>query len=168
MKKYVFREYETEYETFFKSEKDRLKKIIGNSANIEHVGSTAIPGLGGKGVVDLLIGTSKNKIEHTKIWLLKAGYQFPKNTSTSERLFFRRDCRYKNEKRRIHIHLVEKNGIEWKSITAFRDYLKTHPNAIERYVTVKKDAVKKADGDGEIYRHHKKKFIEDILKKLIN
>lgn len=164
MKKYVFRKYNPEYAIFFQLEKKRLQKLLGSSAKIEHVGSTAIQNLGGKGIVDILIAVPKIRIRKSRMELEKAGYEFREKAGTSERLFLEKDYSYKGEKRRVHIHLVAVNGKDWKEILFFRGYLKAHPESIKRYIKIKKEAVKKARGSGEIYRKHKEKFIKDILK----
>ena len=167
MKKYVFRKYNPEYRAFFTAEKKKIVKALGSSAKIEHVGSTAIPNLGGKGILDIIVGVSKSKFAEAKKKLEKAGYEFREKASYPERLFFRIDYPYKNIKRRIHIHLTKFNGQDWKEIIGFRNYLLKYPDAVEQYVKIKKEGVKKALGDGEKYRKHKEKFIENILKKVL-
>jgi len=167
MKKYVFRKYNPEYATFFKLEKKRLQKLLGSSAEIEYVGSTAIPNLGGKGIVDILIGVSKNRIQKSRIELEKYGYEFREKAGSFERLFFEKDYPYKRRKRRVHIHLTQINSKDWKQILSFRNWLEKHPEDIQEYVKIKKAAVKKARGDGEVYRKHKEKFIASILEKTL-
>lgn len=167
MKKYLFRKYQPEYVKFFKMEKNRLKKVLGHSAKIEHIGSTAIAGLGGKGIIDIVIGVSKSKIAKSKKNLEEAGYEFRKKASYPERLFFRRDYPYKNRKGRIHVHLVEFEGRDWKEMVSFRNYLLKHPEVIYQYVEIKKEAVKKANGEGKVYRKHKEQFIKSITKKAL-
>src|SRR3989344_7803427 len=167
MQKYVFRKYNPEYLAFFTSEKKKITKALGSTSKIEHVGSTAIPNLGGKGILDIIVGVSKSKIAGAKKKFEKAGYEFRENATYPERLFFRIDYPYKNRKRRIHIHLTKFNGQDWKEIISFRDYLLKHPDAVEQYVKIKKEGVKKALGDGEKYRKHKEKFIEHILRKVL-
>ena len=162
MKKYVFRRYSSEYQKFYKLEKMRLRKVL-KSAKIEHVGSTALAGLGGKGILDILIGVPKNKIRKIKEKLEDAGYEFRKSAGTPDRLFFRKDYSYKKSKRRVHLHLTAVNSKDWKDLISFRDYLKRHPEAVQQYEHIKKEAVRKAHGEGEIYRKHKQKFIKYIL-----
>ena len=164
MQKYVFRKYISEYKTFFISEKKKLAKILGSSAKIEHVGSTAIPNLGGKGILDILIGVSNSKIVDVKKKLEDANYEFRENAGTPERLFLRRDYPHKNRKRRIHIHLTRFNSQDWKEIISFRDYLLKNPEAVKQYAKIKKEAVKKALGDGEKYKEYKNKFIRENTK----
>ncbi|MDD5181772.1 MAG: GrpB family protein [Candidatus Nanoarchaeia archaeon] len=167
MQKYVFRKYNPEYRAFFTSEKKKIAKALGSTATIEHVGSTAIPNLGGKGILDVAVGVSKSKIVESKNKLEKEGYEFREKASYPERLFFRIDYPYKNRKRRIHIHLTKFNGQDWKEMIGFRDYLLKHPEAVEQYVKIKKEGVKKALGDGEKYRKHKEEFIQNILRKAL-
>lgn len=164
MKKYIFRKYNPIYAKFFELEKKRLQKLLGSSAKIEHVGSTAILSLGGKGIVDILIGVRKNRIQEMRIKLEKADYEFREKAGSPERLFLEKDYPYKSGKRRVHIHLVTINGKDWKEILFFRNYLKVHPESIKKYIKIKKESVKKARGSGEVYRKHKEKFIKDILK----
>ena len=167
MQKYVFRKYNPEYQVFFTSEKKKIAKALGSTVKIEHIGSTAIPDLGGKGILDIVVGVSKSGLAEAKKKLEKAGYEFREKASYPERLFFRIDYPYKNRKRRIHIHLTKLNGQDWKEIIGFRDYLLKHPKAVEQYVKIKKEGVKKALGDGEKYRKYKEKFIQNILKKVL-
>jgi len=53
--KYIFRPYNPIFPELFKNEKERMEKILGDNLQIEHIGSTAVLGLGGKGVIDILI-----------------------------------------------------------------------------------------------------------------
>ena len=126
MQKYVFRKYNPEYRIFFTSEKKNIAKALGSIAKIEHIGSTAIPGLGGKGILDIVVGVSKSKLLEAKKKLENAGYEFREKASCPERLFFRIDYSYKNRKRRIHIHLTKFNSQSWKEFIGFRYYLLKH------------------------------------------
>ncbi|MBU1178070.1 GrpB family protein [Patescibacteria group bacterium] len=164
--KYVFRKYTPLYQKYFAQERKLLKDVLGESANIEHVGSTAVPGLGGKEIVDILLGVSRSGIETAKTKLEKADYEFRPQASTPERLFFRRDYVAGQQKRRVHLHLVERVGSEWQQFIFFRDYLRENPIAVEEYIKIKKEAVKMAGGDGKKYREHKEEFIVNVLQKI--
>jgi len=166
MQKYAFREYNPEYLAFFTSEKKKIVIALGSTAKIEHIGSTAIPELGGKGILDIVIGIPESKFGESKKKLEEAGYEFREKASYPEKLFFRIDSPYKNRKRRVHVHLTKFNGQDWKEMIGFRDYLLKHPEAVEQYILIKKEGVKKALGDGGIYIKHKEGFIENIVKAL--
>ncbi|MBI4174119.1 MAG: GrpB family protein [Candidatus Aenigmarchaeota archaeon] len=165
MQKYVFRKHSGEYKKFYEKERRKLKKLLGFSVKIEHVGSTAIEGLGGKPLVDILIGVSN--LEKSRKKLEEAGYRFGENGSTKERLVFGFDYPYKNRKRRVHLHVTKSGSKDWKEIIAFRDYLMQHPEAVRKYEKIKKEGVKKARGDGEAYRNYKKKFIKNIVRRAL-
>jgi len=88
MWKYVFRKYNPEYNPFFNLEKRRITNAISFSTKIEHIGSTSIPHLGGKGILDIAVGVSKAKIGEAKKKLAQANYEFREKAGHPERLFF--------------------------------------------------------------------------------
>ena len=167
-KKYVFKEADTMYVKAFKTEKARLSKFIkGDLAAIEHVGSTAVPGLGGKNMLDILVGIKKADRQVIKGMLDELGYDFMPDAGSRSRLFFVRDTRFDGKQLRIHLHLVKFEGAEWKQKTAFRDYLRKHRELVKEYERVKKEAVKKANGNKEIYLKAKSKFINSVTRKAL-
>lgn len=164
MNKYVFRRYNPDFKKFFQIEKRKIANALKKNAKIEHVGSTSIPNLGGKGIIDIAVGVSKSKFNKAKEKLILGGWEFREIASYPKRLFFRADYPYKNQKRRAHLHLVEYNKSEWKTMINFRNYLIKNKSAIKEYEKIKKLAVKKAKGDGKKYRQCKEGFINKILK----
>jgi len=165
MKRYIYEDYAPKYKTLFLKEKKSLEKILDSDAVIEHIGSTAVPGLGGKGIIDIMIFAPKSKIQNYSGKLQKAGYLFRENASKPDRLFFRTD--YENKTmRKIHIHLTY-NKKELREKTAFRDYLVAHPKDAQRYAELKKKAVEFAQGTGERYRKYKEGFLSAITKKAL-
>lgn len=165
MQKYVFKKHSPEYSAFFATEKKKLAKTLGSSAKIEHVGSTAVPGLGGKGILDIVIGVQRSKFAEAKRRLEQAGYEFREKASYPERWFFRIDYPHRRTKRRVHLHLTRLNGRDWQDMIGFRDYLLKHPDAVKRYAVLKKEGVKIARGVGEEYRKHKEAFIQSAPRK---
>ncbi|MCL4366030.1 GrpB family protein [Patescibacteria group bacterium] len=63
MKKYVFRPYDINFPKLFEKERERIRKVLGKSDLIEHIGSTAVPSLGGKGIIDICIATDKKNLK---------------------------------------------------------------------------------------------------------
>jgi len=76
LRKYVFRPYSQCFSRLFKLEKKRVKNILGDGARIEHVGSTAVPRLRGKGILDIIVSVGKRDIKSTKRKLERNGYTF--------------------------------------------------------------------------------------------
>lgn len=163
MEKYRFRRYDPIYKALFRIEKKKLIASLDPGVKIEHVGSTAVGGLGGKGILDIAIGTSDSGIDATKDRLQGLGYEFRQEASTEKRLFFRRDYEYKQGVRRVHVHLTRLNGNDWKEMVSFRDYLLENKEAVTEYSKVKRNAVKAAKGDGKIYRKEKEELIRKIV-----
>ncbi|MBN1175834.1 GrpB family protein [Candidatus Woesearchaeota archaeon] len=161
--KYEFKKYDRKYENQFRVEKKLIQKAIKN-ATIEHVGSSAVPGLGGKGIIDIGIGVKKSDILHSKNKLEKIGFEFRPNGGDKNRLFFRKIIKYAGKERRIHIQLVEINGKSWEEMLKFRDYLRNNKGVQEEYAKVKKEGSTYAKGEGEKYRQYKKEFVDALVK----
>ena len=130
---------------------------------IEHVGSTSIPGLAGKGIIDIAISVSKEEMEHASQILQKLGYEYRPTFSTPERFYFITYLADSEEgNRRYHIHLTYPSSKEWEKLIGFRDYLRTHPEAVEEYASIKKHAATIANQDGEQYRKMKEPMFQKI------
>lgn len=163
MRKYTFKPYSDIFPELFKREKERLSSL--NALAIEHVGSTAVPGLGGKGIIDIAILVEQSEMQAVKEEIQKLGYEFRESWSTPQRLFFRIDLPDSAEgKRRYHIHLMCRGSQEWEDFLTFRDYLIGHPEEAKKYGELKKKAAEEVDEDGEKYRALKAPFFKQILK----
>lgn len=163
MFKYVFKPYDPIYPKFFDKEKNRLKKFLGKYVLIEHVGSTSIPGMGGKGIIDIAIATNgKKDLPGVSSKLIEAGYYYDPDDGTKDRWFHGRKV---SDNERYHVHLTFKGSRDWMEIISFRDYLKTHQEDFKRYEEVKRQAVEEANQDKEIYINIKEPFILEIIKK---
>jgi len=163
MNKYVFKPYNPLFPKLFELEKIKLKDHLGENVLIEHIGSTAVSGLGGKGIIDIMIGIPKGKISFPEMIkkLEKAGYEHREQADSFERIFFRIDRLDEIEKiRRYHIHVTYINSKDWKETVMFRDYLRNNSQAIEEYKKIKIGAIKQSGQDGKIYRELKQPFIE--------
>lgn len=167
MGKYIYKPYNHKFKDLFKKEKSKLKKILPDNTKIEHVGSTAVPELGGKGIIDIAIKTPKNKLNQFKNKLESLGYvHTSEHQPNDKRIFFQKIIRYQGKERRIHIHLTL-NDKFWESFIVVRDYLKNHDNECKKYTKIKKEAVNYAKGEGKKYREYKDKYLKKLLKKAI-
>lgn len=162
--KYKFLPYSKKYPALFQKEKAKLLKVLPKSIKIEHVGSTAVPGLGGKGIMDIAILTPRAKLKKFTSQLEKLGYEYRPHPGDDKRKFFQKIINYKGKERRVHVHLTLGKDF-WNSFITFRDYLKTHDKEREAYAKIKAEAIKHAAGDGKKYREHKQALIQEIAKK---
>lgn len=163
MKKYIFKPYSNLFPSLFIKEKERIACLLPQGSLIEHVGSTAVPGLGGKGIIDIAIAVDKSVMDSSKTALQGLGYEFRPSFSTLDRFYF---IIYlpdpEEDRRRYHIHLTFQFSREWKELIGFRDYLKTHPEAMEEYAKVKKQAAIIANENGDQYRKLKEPIFQKI------
>jgi len=162
MEKYIYREYNPIYASYYKLELGLLRARLGRNVKIEHIGSTAVLGLGGKGIVDILLIVKKGSLFLYKGMLEELGFEFRETASTNKRYFFRKDYYSEEIERRLHLHIVEEDSVEGKKMIFFRDYLIEHPEKIIEYAELKKKAALEAKGNGEKYREIKQAFIDEI------
>ena len=163
MKKYVFKPYSKIFPGLFQEEKARIAVHLKTALAIEHIGSTAIPGLGGKGIIDIAIAVNKQNMESASKQLQSLGYEFRPAFSTPVRFYFVIYLPDPEEgTRRYHVHLTYPENSEWKEFLAFRNYLREHPEKAEEYAKIKEQAVIEADQDGEKYRELKEHVFKEF------
>jgi GrpB-like predicted nucleotidyltransferase (UPF0157 family) len=171
--KYKFRPYSENFSILASNEIERIGKSIDTS-DIEHVGSTAVPGLGGKGVIDILMVAPKEKWVLLGEKLTTLGYEYREKASDPEkRRFFHANLPDEELGTRLyHLHLVYPESTEIKKMIGFRDYLRAHPEDTKKYAEIKEIAAKAVanlatkDEMKEKYGEIKRKFIESILAKI--
>lgn len=168
MKKYLFKPYNKIFPKLFQKEKERIILNLKEALAIEHVGSTAIAGLGGKGIIDIAIAVSKDNMDSASRKLQDLGYEYRPSFSTPDRFYF---IIYlpdsEEEQRRYHLHLTFPESIEYKKLIAFRDYLRSNASALKEYAELKKKSVDEVNQDGALYRQKKSPFIAKVLAKAL-
>jgi GrpB-like predicted nucleotidyltransferase (UPF0157 family) len=163
MKKYIFKPYTPLFIDLFEKEKLQLL-LLKDVQMIEHIGSTAIPHLGGKGIIDIGIAAGKSKWESLSKKLLALDYEFRISGCTEDRLFFKKDvCEIDNQVQRYHLHLTYPESQDWINFIKFRNCLRQNPLLMQEYAVLKQNAVKEADGNGEKYRKLKEPLFQKIL-----
>lgn len=167
MEKYIFKKYDSSLQRLYAREKAKLKRLLTEDTQIEHIGSTAVCGLGGKGIIDIIISVNKKDIERIKKRLNEGGYNWKPKAGEKDRFFFEKDYKYRGKMRRVHIHLTNKNSKIWKRCILIRDYLKQNEQDARKYERLKKEAVKLCKGEGKVYRECKKSFINKLEKKAL-
>jgi len=173
--KYYFRPYNSMFPRFFESEKERLQKFLGKSIQIDHIGSTSVPGLGGKGVIDISVVVPKKDWAKTSKNLKTAGYEYKKKDAESEkeRLFFMANLPDKELGTRLyHIHLSYPESPEFKREIGFRDYLRKHAGTLKEYTKIKMKAAEEAqkfttkNKMRNTYNTIKTDFIKEVINKI--
>jgi GrpB-like predicted nucleotidyltransferase (UPF0157 family) len=167
LKKYVFRPYSDRIPVLFRREKASLRRVLCSKALIEHCGSTAVPGLGGKGILDIYVSVEKKSFDKSKKALIEAGFKFHPENGDKYRLFFVKDYIYSGKIRRVHLHLTFDENISFREAVCFVKYMKKHPEALREYVSVKKKAVRYCKGKVSLYKKYKHNFIVEVTRKAL-
>ena len=167
MEKYRFRRYRKDFLLLYRGEFAKLRRILPRSASIEHVGSTAVEGLGGKGIIDIVIAIPKSDITKANGLLEDAQYEFRTDAGDRDRLFFNKDYVSRGKMRRVHLHLTYYNSKAFIEMVAVRDYLIMHKGEARKYEEIKRKAVKKAEGDGKVYKKLKNQYLKRLTRKAI-
>lgn len=154
--------YRDEWPVLFEAEKLIIAAAIGNHVNdIQHVGSTAVPGMRAKPILDIAI--SMEAFEAARVCvepLVELGYTFKGENGIPRRHYFQ-----KGEPCTHHIHMVEETCEEWAKLIQFRDFLRSDRSAAEEYGRLKTALVDSLTGDRKAYLASKAEFITQAIKK---
>lgn len=154
--------YDPEWPRRFHQEAVVLGAVFaGSDAAIEHVGSTAVPGLGAKPVIDIMVGLSHLVQAESRMGALEAeGYEYVRKHEKQfpQRRYFRKP---RFGPSAYHLHCVVRGSDFWIRVLAFRDYVRAHPEAAAAYGELKRDLAARLGK--EAYTEAKGPFIERIL-----
>ncbi len=156
--------YDSRWPALFRAEAARLADAVsaaGLPALIfEHVGSTAVPGLAAKPILDLAAGRQREISADSYVPVLEAaGYIYRGNSGLPGREFFRR-----GDPRRHHLHLVEQGGWYWQSYLGFRDALRADAALRDNYAALKHELAARYPPDRERYIEGKTSFVDAVVR----
>lgn len=161
-------DYDSGWPAMFAAEAARLRPVFppGLLTGIEHFGSTAIPGMAAKPIIDILVGVrSLDEARRSMMQPLHAlGYVFWAENPRADRLFFVRGMPPFGARRTHHVHIAEPGSELWRNLP-FRDYLKIHAPDARRYEQLKRHLAALNRHDREAYTEAKLAFIHEILTK---
>ena len=146
----------------FEQERDRLLAVQGSSiADIEHYGSTAIPHLIAKPIIDMMAPVNSLNDGHRRGELYSdLGYKLVK-ADFSKRVLFRREDAPSGLA--YHLHLAVCPDWPVKNELLFRDWLTLHPDAVAEYAALKRRLAQECGGDMQRYTFGKSTFVRRIV-----
>ncbi len=153
-------EYEPEWPRKFEVHAERIAGALGVAAlRIEHVGSTAVPGLAAKPVIDILVVVEDSSDESSYLPRLKAaGYELRvREPDWNEHRMFR------TPERDAHVHVYSDGCAEVGRVLAFRDRLRRSAEDRCRYERVKRELAAREWPDMNAYAEAKTEVVESIL-----
>lgn len=165
MNRVVITEYDPNWPELFQQEATRLRNLLGEDLvqHIEHFGSTAIPGMAAKPVIDMLVEIpSFGRAKQEALPILDAdGFAYcwrydrpPGHIMLIKGLSL-------NGSRTHHLHMAPAGHRLWERLY-FRDYLRTHRSEALRYEQLKRDLAHRFAGDCEAYTEAKGEYVQMI------
>ena len=160
------RAYDPDWPRQFDAERERIAAALGGLAlRIDHNGSTSVPGLAAKPIIDIQISVARlHPIAAYAAGLVELGYIHVPHADDAFCPFFHRPRDWPHSH---HVHIVQAGGDEERRTLAFRDYLRAHPAAAREYEDLKRRLAPQYSatrpGDREAYAQAKGRFIEAIV-----
>ncbi len=157
-------EYTEEWNELYSLEKNRLLKKFGDIiVNIQHIGSTSIPGMTAKPIVDIMVTVEKRELLVSALKpLYDLGYRFLGNGGRRGRLFFVKG----NENiTYYHLHLLVSGSHYERNYLFFRDYLRENKKFANKYKHLKIELSKKFPSNRDKYSQFKSSFVKRVLRK---
>lgn len=152
-------EYDENWVQIFNEEARLLRGIFGEEIiNFEHFGSTAVPGMKAKPVIDMMcLVKDIKKIDTFNEQMHSLGYDVAGEWGIEGRRLFRKG----GENRTHHIHVYQQDNPHIPRHLVLRDYLRTHPEEVELYTCLKEELAQQYDGTA-FYSKAKKPFVMEL------
>lgn len=154
-------EYDDTYPQQFDEMSQWLRASLGTdlALRIEHYGSTAVPGLPAKPIVDILVEVPSFEAAKRRVLPILSGETWEGWTYHQHLVFFQR--RQLMGPRKFHVHFAPRGHRIWEGL-AFRDYLRSHPAEAARYVELKRQLARTYRHDREQYTQSKTDLIQEM------
>lgn len=168
MDEVVIVEYDPRWSLMFEEEAAQIAEVLSKDmiVGIEHIGSTAVPGLVAKPIIDLLVSV-RSLAEAKQVAvspLEELGYAYWFDNPDPQRMFFVKGLP-PNSPRTHHIHIIESDSILRERLL-FRDYLREHPAEASRYAQLKRHLAQQFSTDREAYTSGKSEFVQSVMQKV--
>lgn len=153
--------YDPAWPQLFAEEAERVRQWLATwlAGAIEHIGSTAVPGLAAKPVIDIMAGVISLDESRPAIGAAEAmGYCYAPYQAEIEHWF----CKPSFAFRTHHLHLIPVSSPQWIRPIAFRNYLRAHPGVAAEYEALKRRLALEHRLDREAYTTAKRPFIDRI------
>ncbi len=155
--------YDETWPTRFSEEAALIKKALGdNCSDIYHIGSTAIPGIAAKPVIDMMpVVKDLTKIDNEAITKMQElGYEYKGDNGILFRCFF---TKHNPE---FNVHIFEEGSDEIEGHLSFRDWMRGHKEDRDKYAKLKTELAMKFPNDRNAYSLNKDDFIKEIQRKI--
>ncbi len=153
-------DYTQSWAELYREEAERIRAAIGPLVvDLQHIGSTAIPGIKAKPILDMMAGVAQ--LEIALLWrvpLDTIGYDYIAQAGIADDYVFG-----KGVPRTHYLHVVEYSGAKWTDHLCFRDRLRRDPELAQAYERLKEELSRKFSDSWAKYHDAKSKFISEVV-----
>lgn len=166
-RKVAIEPYNSEWPHMYQSEIDRLLPVLQNEiVHAYHIGSTSIPGMWAKPIIDILLEVRNiTRIDEYNEEMIVLGYKPRGELGIPGRRYFSRESPI--DVRTHHVHAYQRGDRSIERHLAFRDYMIAHPEEAERYILLKKELAAKFPLDIDAYIAGKEEYVSETEAKAI-
>jgi GrpB-like predicted nucleotidyltransferase (UPF0157 family) len=151
-------EYDPAWPGRYEAERAAIERALGDLViEIHHIGSTSVPGLVAKPIVDILLGIRRLDVTDDEVAAMAAlGFQYLGEYGIPLRRYFARpdSC---------HVHAFRVGEGQWHAHLLFRDYLRATPAARDRYAAAKLELAERVGWDRDRYVNAKERVVDGLL-----
>lgn len=161
--KVVLSEYDPCWPERYEYERNRIMHALGERVvAIEHIGSTAVPGLGAKPIIDIMVACRSLADDLPKCIepLRRLGYEYVPRPDFTESYFFSHGAWGPSTR---HLHLTQYGSAFWHDKLLFRDFLRLHADTANEYFALKCSLAAKYAADRSAYTDAKTSYICSVV-----
>ena len=154
--------YDTAWPALFCEQAAALRAALGGVAlRIDHIGSTAVPALAAKPIIDVQVSVADfEPLDAYRVPLLELGYVYRADNPERTKRYFREAP----GQRRTHIHVRRAGSFSEQLALLFRDFLRAHPDEAARYGNLKREIAARHRSDRQAYTAAKEPFIWETVR----
>lgn len=163
MEKISIAPYNPAWLTLFKQEAQKIQDVFLQSCEIEHIGSTSVPGLDAKPIIDIMLGFETLDAPRIIECMESIEYKhWKEDTFQHVRLMF---TKWSEDvtRRLVNVHATVKGGEFWNEQLQFRNKLREDQVLTREYADLKKDLARKYESDPDAYTAAKTQFVKKVL-----
>jgi GrpB-like predicted nucleotidyltransferase (UPF0157 family) len=156
--------YDPDWRTSFQAERDLLRNALGSKVlEIRHIGSTAIPGMPSKPIIDILAAVRRlTDVTDLVDALVRLGYEDKGDGNVVGRRYFVKGT---EAARTHHLNFYEMNSSGWATHIFFCEYLKSHKEVAKEYAELKDKLAKEFPTDRASYANGKEQFVAAVVER---
>ena len=159
-------DYDPGWPALYEAEADAIQSALAGLTDFEmtHFGSTAIPGLAAKPIIDIMLVVPDQRAWPRLIEPIKGlGYVYWEDNPRRDRMFFVKGMPPFGPRRTHHVHV--RTPEDARPALVFCDYLRAHPDEAARYAALKRELAARHSTDRDAYTEGKARYVDEIVRR---